>query len=174
MSAWDTINGVTQVQPSPNFLYYLINFAPGEYRRTMYYRVAQGYGYLIRGYKTACYSQGSDPLGGGQIQIFNPPAIEFFIRRQSRQTNPVPMNCESTPCEDGATDLINYPYLKAAPLKSGKAINYFVQFGDTLEFHIVRKQNVYDLPYIFKLPIAYSMHLVLNGYDVPEPLSRIW
>jgi hypothetical protein len=180
-TAWDKIDTATNRQPAPNFLYYLIAFHGGEYMKTLTYRPSQGFGYLLRNVTAFWY--GNTPTIAGIVGL-DAPTIEFYVRRQSRQANPVPLNVETSPASSSESSLANYPKIGernipplgfkcAQPLKSDKKLNYFFQFGDTLEFHLYRQPNYIDTLNDPAL-IAQGVHFVLKGYDVPEPQARIW
>jgi hypothetical protein len=176
MTAWDVINGATNKQVSPNFLYYKIVFEPQEFRKILYYKVDNGFGYLLRYYTAAWYF--FNVFGeSGTVPAGNAPTIEFYVQRQSRQSDPIPMNLETSQGEYISAAL-NTPNpadspIPAEPLKSAKILNYFYQFGDMVEFHVTRDPNLLDT-YPVRGLVSQVVHLVLKGYDVPEPQARIW
>jgi hypothetical protein len=174
MSAWDRIDLATNWQPAPNFLYDRVEFLKGEYRKIIYHRIDQSFGYLLRNI-TVAFPTFVHHLAGvfyADGATGQSPEIEFYVRRQSRQSGPVPFDVLTSPCEDGYNDQNMFPALNAVALKSFVFLNYFFQFGDTMEIHIVRNPNVLDS--LGTAAYAYKMQIVSKGYDVPEPQSRIW
>ena len=172
MSAWDRIETATNWQPAPNFVYYKEIFLKGDYRHILSFRVDQGFGYLLR-YVTAAW-YGTHSGIWGIAEIGNAPEIEYYVRRQSRQSDPVPLNLISSPGDDTFSDLVNAnSHLNAAPLKSQKFENFFLQFGDTFEIHLIRDPAPFENLLRVGFP-AQIVHLVLKGYNVPEPQARIW
>jgi hypothetical protein len=157
-------------QVSPSFLYYKVIFNNGEFRRILSYRVDNGFGYLLR-YVTATWNEYVyfPPNGSeGHYALADSIDIEFYIRRQSRQSNPIPLRCISSPCS-AVSNPLSPEALFAQPIGSHKVLNFFYQYGDTVELHLTRGSTETES---FTPPAI--LHLVLKGYNVPEPTSRVW
>lgn len=168
MSAWDHVDLAFQKQISPYFIYTKVDFSPGEFRRIVSFRVDNGFGYLLR-YVTATWHDIAVVLRA--THQLNDCMIEFFVRRQSRQNNPLPLNIISSPASAVSSDQIA-GLLPAQPLGSHKFLNLFYQYGDQIEIHLTRGGNALDsAPTVDP---AYTVYLVLKGYNIPEPRSRIW
>jgi hypothetical protein len=177
MSAWDRIAGddlALHRQAAPNFIPFTLNFRPGEYRIIQATKVDAGFGYLLRYVTAFWYNYATDdtltgaPLGN--------PDIEFYVRRQSRQSDPVPLLDISTPADLVPSNIIPpvpgaQPVRLAQILGSHHFLNFFFAFGEHIEFHLTRGGNALDAN---GTNPAYTITLVLKGYNCPEPKSRIW
>jgi hypothetical protein len=183
MSAWDKLTGealAMQRQVSPDFIPYKVEFKAEEYRKIILHRVEAGFGYFLRYVTSTWFNNAEEPVNGHILYTLDDPEIEFYVRRQSRQSDPIPLRCISTPADSGADNRIvwnqpnmNFDFLLSANnLGSQKYLNYFFQFGDTIEIHLTRGgANFLDTR---GEPVAYCLYLVLKGYNVPEPQARIW
>jgi hypothetical protein len=176
MSAWDRIAGenlALQRQVSPDFKYFKIDFRPGEYRIIQATRVENGFGYLLR-YVTAYWYNYATNLFLAGAPLGNPD-IEFYVKRQSRQSDPIPLLDISTPADlipSNILPLVPGAQTRLSPiLGSHHFLNFFFAFGEHIEFHLTRAPNALDL---VPVPVAYTVLLVLKGYNCPEVQSRIW
>jgi hypothetical protein len=172
MSAWDRIDQIQKTQAAPKFLYFNHRFARGEYRWIQVYKVDTGYGYLLRNISYTWYGY-LIPLMASAVELGEAPQLELFVRRASRQNDPIPLDTISSPGGGWDNNLAIFPLIMATSPKSHKFENVFFQFGDTIEFHVVRHPNALD-PLITGIPFIYGLHMVFKGYDTPEPQSRIW
>lgn len=170
MVAWNKQDLAFQRQISPCFIPFVIDFEPGVFLKTIAHRVESGFGYLLR-YVTMAWYNISTAEG---IEILGDPLVEFFVNRIACQTAPIEPPHITSPAAYAANDCIGTfsdKHLSALQLGNHKFLNYFYPFGSTVEIHVSRGSNILDAGIE---PVAYRVHLVLKGYVVPEPRSRVW
>lgn len=153
-------------QVAPHFIPFVVNFPPNVFREILSVKIDEGFGYWLRYVTVGWY----DYWDEAQPKYLGDPEIEFFALRIARQTAPLKPHLISSPTAY-LPNFIDAGHLRALQTGSRKFLNYFYAFGENVEIHLTRGSNARDTQ--AQNP-AFTAHLLLHGYTVPEPKARIW